>query len=156
MPNPARMTEADPDEFGAWLVVREITDEPTLALATRMFGESGRSVGEVRDWYRPGLVFALTDPAAPPAESVAAAVAFVPVGDDTVELSAVAVADDHSGTGLLRRLLEPVSHILAARGVARIVVRRLLAGPDARLGGVSLRPALVASDGHDRWSELDL
>ena len=103
-------------------------------------------------------MFALTDPAAPPAENIAAAVAFVPIGDDTLELSAVTVADDSSGTGLLRRLLEPVSHILATRGVARIVVRRLLAGPDgaARLGGVSLRPAVAARDGQGRWSELDL
>jgi len=156
VPNPAYATptaEAEPDEFGEWLVVREVTDEPTRTHAIHLLGRPGKPVGEVRDWRRRGLVFALTDPAASPTENVAAAVVFVPVDDDTLELCAVVVVDEYGRSGLLRRLLEPVSHILAARGVARIVVRPDVA---ARLGGLNLRPAPVARGGKDHWSELDL
>ncbi|HEU4422965.1 MAG TPA: GNAT family N-acetyltransferase [Pilimelia sp.] len=156
MPNPSSAALAagvEQDEFGTWLVVREITDQPTRSLALRMFGGSDPPLSEVRDWHRRGRVFALTDPAAPPAENVVAAAVFVPVDDDTVELSGVAVAEDYGDSGLLRRLLEPVSHILAARGMARIVVRPDVA---ARLGGLSLRPAQVAPGGQDQRSELDL
>ena len=148
MPNPAYAAppaETEPDEFGAWLVVREITDGPTHALAAQMAARSDRPVGEVRDWQRRGLVFALTDPAAPPAENIAATAVFVPIGADTLELAAMAVADDHGGRRLVDRLLEPVTHILAARGVTRIVVRHVPAGPDgaALFGGLDAHGVLV-------------
>jgi hypothetical protein len=156
VPNPAYATptaEAEPDEFGEWLVVREVTDEPTRTHAIHLLGRPGKPVGEVRDWRRRGLVFALTDPAAPPGENVAAAVVFVPVDDDTLELSSVAVVADYGASCLPRRLLEPVSHIVSARGVARIVVRPDVA---ARLGGLRLRPAPVTGGGQGSWSELEL
>ncbi len=142
VPHPAsatQATEAEQDEFGAWLVVREVTDVPTLTRAVDMLKRPGRPAGEVQDWYRRGLLFVLTDPATPPPDNVAAAAVFLPISEDALELAAVAVVEDY-GEGLRHRLLEPVSHILAARGVARIVVRR-----------VPVRPA--GAGGQDWWSE---
>ncbi len=73
---------------------------------------------QVRSYLQAGDLFVLPDPAATPLGLVLV----LPTGDGEAELKAVAVAPEHQGRGVGKRLLAFVLTELRGRGVRRVVV----------------------------------